>query len=73
MNVGRFCSDDLKPGALLIFRGGHMGHLLLVEHKHDPRSEPYWSYMNSEGMSPTHVMEWSLLDRLNTGVMEIAQ
>ena len=73
MIVGRFCSDDLKPGALLVFRGGHKGHLLLVERKQDPHSEPYWSYMNSEGLSPTHMMEWSLLDRLNTGVMEIAQ
>lgn len=73
MNVGRFCPDDLKPGALLVFRGGRKGHLLLVERKQDPRSEPYWSYMTSEGLSPTITFEWSLLYRLNAGVMEIAQ
>ena len=70
MIVGRFCSDNLKPGDLLVFRGGHNGHLLLVERKQDSSCEPRWSYMNSKGLSPTHVMEWTLLDRLNTGVLE---
>ena len=71
MNAGRFNSSDLKPGDLLVFRGGHKGHLLLVERKQDPPCEPCWSYMNSEGMSLKHVLEWSLLDHLNTGVLEV--
>ena len=73
MTLGRFNSNDLKPGTLLVFcvEVRPKSHLLLVERKQDGFSAPYWSYMNSEGMCDTHVMEWSLLDRLNTDVLKI--
>lgn len=71
MIAGRFNSSDLKPGTLLVFRMRSKGHLLLVERKQNGFSAPYWSYMNSEGMCGTYATEWSLLDRLNTGVLEI--